>query len=283
MQASKEYVTMPKSGAKINKIDRYGWKEIGSQGEFYLIDKKELFVDHRYQRSNINKKRISDFAANWSWIRCGSLSVCIRDNEWYVVDGQHRKLAADLRSDIKKLPCLVFELGNIPQEASAFVDINNNKSSVSSCDRFKALIVAGDETAVGLNNLMQTTGHKAGNNSGVVKTIACLMTVWNLYKSNKKLLTELWPLISDVHQDCGITDSVVRSIYLTEVLARKVGLSLLNNPYYAFLIKIGGQFIAAEIKKEKTINGLGGSRIETNALIKLLNKQRGHAKLKLVE
>jgi len=36
--------------------------------------------------------------------------VALRDdNKWFVVDGQHRKLAADQRSDIRELPCLVFE------------------------------------------------------------------------------------------------------------------------------------------------------------------------------
>lgn len=97
-------------GSKIDKIKRYGWKLIDKQGEFMLIEKDELYVDPVYQRSNWNSKKVNDIASAWSWNRCGTLTVAIRDDKWWIIDGATRKLAADKRSDIKKLPCMVVRI-----------------------------------------------------------------------------------------------------------------------------------------------------------------------------
>lgn len=111
------------------------------------------------------------------------------------------------------------------------------------------------------------------------------MTIWKLYKKDKELMKEIWPLISDVNQDCPVKDNVVRSIFWTEVCARKAGTTLSDNPYRTFLIKKGGEFINEKIKREISIVGKGGPRIEANALIKALNKNkfRGVNKLRIME
>jgi hypothetical protein len=273
-------------GKAVDKIKKFNWGKIkDSKGVFEEIDKSELYVDPVYQRSKWNSKKVNDIAAQWSWKSCGTLHVAIRNDSWWVFDGATRKLAADKRSDIKKLPCMVYDLDNdIAEEAGAFVAINNSKTVVASHDRFKALLVANDLCAVGLNGLFQSTGHKPGVHGGI-KVIACLMTIWKLYKRDRQLLSEIWPLISDVNQECPIKDAVARSIFWTEVCARKAGTTLMDNPYRAFLIKRGGEFINAEIKREVTIIGRGGPRIEANALIKMLNKNKfkGVSKIKVME
>lgn len=275
-----------KVGAPIDKIKKYGWAKIKDKpGSFEWIDKSELFTDLQYQRSKRTEKKINDIASNWSWVTCGTLIVVIRDDKWWVVDGGTRKLAADKRSDIKKLPCMVYDLDDdLSQEAGAFVRINDSRTAVASHDRFKALIVYGDECAIGLNKLFESTGHKAGFHGGI-KTIACLMTVWKLYKKDKQLLSDMWPLISDVNEECPVRDSVARSIFWAEFSARKSGLTLAENPYRTYLIKAGGEYLNKEIRKEVAIVGRGGPRVEANALIKLINKQKtkGKAKIGLLE
>jgi hypothetical protein len=146
------------------------------------------------------------------------------------------------------------------------------------------LIVNGDECAVGLNELFLSTGHKAAVKGGI-NTIKCLVTIWKLYKKEKVMLTEIWPLIADVNQECMIKDVVVRSIFWTEFQVRKDGMTLTKHPFRSYLIKRGGEAINAEIRKEITIIGRGGARIEANALIKFINKARinGKNKIKLIE
>jgi hypothetical protein len=274
-----EYIKTP-TGKKMSKVDVYKWKPSGNVGEFHWIDKEDLSVDHEYQRQKLNESRINEFASHWCWIKCGVLSIAIRNNEWYVVDGQHRKLAADKRSDVKKLPCMLFELEGIPKEARAFVDINTNKSAVASFDKFRALIVGEDETAVGLNELFKTTGHYAANSSAI-KAITCLMTIWTLFKRDKASLINLWPLITDINEECQIDHRVIRSIWWAEKMLNKVNRTLLEKRISAYLIESGGESIIAEIKRETHIIGQGGFRTETNALLKYINKGKASGKVKL--
>jgi hypothetical protein len=258
---------------KVDKIKKYNWKISDRPGEFHWIDKDDLSVDFIYQRDKLNNNRISEFASNWCWAKCGALSVAIRNNEWYVIDGQHRKLAADKRSDIQKLPCLIFELDGVSEEARAFVNINSSKTAIQSFDRFKAMIVGKDETAIGLNKLFESTGHRASKGSDI-KDVCCLMLAWRLYGKYKDLFTDVWLLAAEINQECQIRDHVLRSLYYTEVAARKIKLSIVNGPVRSFLIKMGGLSLGAMIKKEVNIVGLGGARVESNALIKAINKQK---------
>ena len=101
-----------------DKVARYNWIIRNAPGEFLMIPKQELEVDHGYQRNAVNQRRIDALCRTWDWIACGCLVVALRDdNRWFVMDGQHRKLAADMRSDIKELPCLVFETAGRREEA----------------------------------------------------------------------------------------------------------------------------------------------------------------------
>jgi hypothetical protein len=121
-----------------DKLSHYKWKTKNNQGEFVMIDKNELFVDHAYQRDKINEVRINAIASDWDWVMCGALSVSERDGKLWVMDGQHRKLAADKRSDIKMLPCMVFDLDSQQKEAGAFVGLNSQKTAVSSARTARA-------------------------------------------------------------------------------------------------------------------------------------------------
>jgi hypothetical protein len=278
-------VVMPNNGVEVDKIKRFNWKMTDRCGKFYEIEKEELFIDPIYQRSKWNAKKVNAIAAAWSWVRCGTLTVAIRDNKWWVVDGATRKLAADTRSDIKKLPCMVHELADsIADEALSFVGINNSKTTVASCDRFKALIVGREDSAVGLERLFQSTGHRAAMRGGI-KSIACLMTIWNLYQRRPQLVTDLWPLIAAVNEECHIKDTVFKAIFWAETVVRKQNLSLLQAPYRSFIVLLGGERINTEIKREAMIVGRGGMRVETNAFIKLINKKRikGKEKIALME
>jgi hypothetical protein len=89
--------------------------------EFAMIPKGQLAVDHAYQR-NLSESRIKKMAATWSWAACGALKVALRPNgEWYVFDGQHRLVAAQLVKDILALPCLVYEMDTVTDEAKGFL------------------------------------------------------------------------------------------------------------------------------------------------------------------
>jgi hypothetical protein len=100
-----------------SKVDRYGWKLIDRPGVYENIDKKRLGIDESYQRPEIVSK-IREMSANWSWMACGVILVARRGKRFYVYDGQQRTAAAMRRSDIKTLPCLVFDTEALPGSRS---------------------------------------------------------------------------------------------------------------------------------------------------------------------
>lgn len=65
-------------GAKVTKVEAFGWKMIDAPGRFEMIDKVLLRVDHSYQRDTINNKRVNEIASEWSWVSCGTLTVACR-------------------------------------------------------------------------------------------------------------------------------------------------------------------------------------------------------------
>ena len=270
----------PSVSGGFDKIQRYKWDSLGQRGKFAMISKAELFVDHSYQRDKINEIRINEMAAHWDWVMCGALSVAQRDDKWYVMDGQHRKLAADKRSDIDCLPCMVFSLNSLKTEASVFVGLNSQKTSVAGIDRFKAMIVAGDKSAIDLNAVLESTGHKVSGSSSL-KSVACILCLWKLFKRNESQFKSLWPLISDMCSGTPIVDTLVKGLWGCESKAREKSLSLTEPPFRSVLIQIGGSVLAAEIRRETSIVGKGGERVETAAVTKWLNRQRLGGKFKL--
>lgn len=281
MPISQEVARNPGGRGFTDKIKKFGWTLTDKPGEFVEIDKEELYVDPTYQRSRWSQTKINRYAAAWSWVKCGTLTVAIRENQWFVIDGATRKQAADKRSDIRTLPCMVYDLDDsVKSEALGFVGINSEKTAVEVFDRFKAMLIGGDKCAIGLNALITSTGHKASPHGGI-KNVSCLMTIWKLYKRDAELLAELWPTIADVNQECQIKDMFVRGMFWAEMQARKHGMSLLRNPYKTMLITKTGEYFNAEIRREIIIIGKGGARIEANAIIKALNKAKSKTAKKL--
>jgi hypothetical protein len=153
-----DYVNHELTHVGLDKVTRYNWKMADQEGQFRKIHKRLLKVNNDvYQRDGIVSK-VNELASNWSWIACGVLVVASRDGVFWVVDGQHRKLAADKRSDIQELPCMVFDVDEIKEEAQAFLATNTNRRNVSALDKFRAKLAAGDIIA----NKVQEAIHAAG-------------------------------------------------------------------------------------------------------------------------
>lgn len=156
----------------------YGWAVKDSPGTLIWVDKDSLKVDHSYQRSTNNNKVLS-ICKDWSWVACGVLTVAKRSSGYYVMDGQHRLASAMKRTDIKALPCIVFEVDSLKQEASGFLGANTNRKAVSVFDKHVAGVVAGDPKMVKLNDAFAAAGLEpinayGGKSSGGGGTIRCI-------------------------------------------------------------------------------------------------------------
>lgn len=255
------------------KKDRYAWNEPETPGAFAWLPKEKILINHAYQRDRINETRINEIASAWSWIRCGALSIAKREGKFYAMDGQHRLLAAMKRADIETMPCIIFTAESLEVEANSFVALNSHKTAVAGVDRFKAMVVAGDQMALAVRNMLQDTGHSVGPTSSA-KTVSCILTIWKMYSRDPSTMESLWPLIADVAPGQAITDSLVRSMFGVEKLVQRKQKTIVEPPYRAKLIEFGALGIVNGCRQEKQIIGKGGERIETAALVKMLNKSR---------
>ena len=151
----------------VDKVKRYGWVTKDEPGALKNLHKDVLQIHPAYQRDVIPAK-VKEITANWSWVGAGAIVVGERGGEFWVIDGQHRVLAAKRRSDITHLPCVVFQTDGVKQEAVAFLDLNTGRKPVSSIGKFKAMLAAGDEAASTVHRVMEELGvtPKATANKG---------------------------------------------------------------------------------------------------------------------
>ena len=262
-------------------MTRYHWTVKNAPGEFLMIPKQELEVDPAYQRERVNQRRLDELCRAWDWIACGCLVVALReDNKWFVMDGQHRKLAADMRSDIHALPCLVFETTGRREEALSFLAINQGRVGVGCLDRYKAGLLAGDATAFALDKIVRSTGHRFGP-KGSARTVTCVQCLYDLVREDRERFERLWPLVVELHPEGAITDQVVRGLWTVDKWLEKVGRTVTGTPYREKLVALGGPGLGHEIRREMALIGQGGSRVHACAIAKYLNKQRLPAHLKI--
>lgn len=263
----------------LDKVTRYNLEVRNAPGEFLMIPKTELEVDSTYQRNKINQRRVDTLTRTWDWIACGCLVVALRDdNKWFVMDGQHRKLAADQRPDIRDLPCLVFETTSRREEAVSFLAINQGRVGVGSLDRYRAQLLSGDKTAYAVESMLKSTGHRAGDTPSA-RTVSCVACLYNLATEDCSRFQRLWPLLAELHPDGPMTDTVIRGLWTVDKWLGER--SVTEPPYREKLLVIGGKGLNHEIRREMAVIGQGGSRVCACAIAKYLNKQRMPAHLKI--
>lgn len=166
-----------------------------------------LQIDPSYQRSletPISEQLIRNMATSWDWRLCAPLTVSRRaDGGLYVIDGQHRLAAAQMRSDVPELPCVISSFDSIADEARLFVDANTLVRKATPLDKFHARVVAGDEDAVEINRIVEAAGLKIGRSQYKIREeeVCCVAVLSRLFKQyGMKILSaalvnmaEAWP------------------------------------------------------------------------------------------
>lgn len=260
-------------------IKRFGLTILDKPGEFKFIDKKKLFIDPSYQRT-ASKQRVKLINKNWSWLAFGVVIVARRKDGFFVVDGQHRVLAALTRDDITTIPCMVFEVDNIKQEAEGFLTSQVGRKPLSSYDRFAAQIIAGNKAAIKVKELLDSQGLFAANytsktSGNAVKCLSCLMQ-WVNYDSS--VFEKIWPVIVRVCKGNNITDRIVHGFAYLANYAEDEG--ILNTYWEKRIVSIPYQNYIQSIHKALDLYNSGGERTYAIGIAIELNK-RGKSKIKI--
>lgn len=186
--------TTPKNA---DKVTLYKWKFKDKPGVFKQIPKLQLNIPTEYQREPLASK-VSLITADFSWIAFGALVVALRDDAYWVIDGQHRLLAALRRSDIDKLPCIVFETESVEKEAQGFLDLNTKRKPVSSLARHRAMTAANDEVAVFVTKTLSDLGLEFSDMSKNVGTLKSAAWCARRAAENKDRFVKVLSLASDL-------------------------------------------------------------------------------------
>jgi hypothetical protein len=257
----------------LDKVTTYKWRPLGDTGSFKWIPKGSLFVDRSYQR-DVASSKILSIAAEWNWESCGAISVMERqDGRYVVVDGQNRTLAAWKRSDITHLPCMVFESQGIHHEATAFVEINTNRKTVSAYTKFKALLIAGDSTARQIADAAQENGFVIRPDTGSTKTITCIAACQRVWDQNPGKFREIFKVACEL---ASLDDVSLHHILLLglAVLNRKISVGLSDEKLHKRLKEIGARALVSEARKASYRAGKGGENIWAEGMLDIVNRKR---------
>lgn len=184
-------------------------------GEFAMINKHDLNVDESYQRSHSSSK-IEKMAREWSWVACSTLAVALRpDATWYVMDGQHRKLAAMLRDDIEALPCMVHDVDRISQEARNFVNLNSNRRAMTAVAKFRAMVTGGDPAARIAADLVERAGRRV-EVGGSLTTFSAIEVLIQCLRIDESSLRRIWPVVVELCKDHRIPGHVLSGFWRLE-------------------------------------------------------------------
>ncbi|AHE55686.1 DUF6551 family protein [Sphingomonas sanxanigenens] len=129
----------------------------------------ELEIDDSYQRSTdvrSSQRLIRKIAENWDWRMCQPLVVSRREGGFYVIDGQHRLAAAQMRGDIPFLPCCISTYASVADEAAMFVAMNRTRKAICKLDDFHAAAAGGDPEAVTVRRLIEEAGFTVSRTTG---------------------------------------------------------------------------------------------------------------------
>jgi hypothetical protein len=258
----------------VDKVARYGWVTKDGPGELRMLHKEVLQVHPAYQRDVLPEK-VRAITAEWSWLSLGALVVGERGGEYWVIDGQHRMLAAKRRSDIANLPCVVFKTADVKTEAQGFLDLNTGRKPVTAIAKQKAMVAAGDEVAAyvqrqleELSLEMKTSTHSPGQ----IKCIA-----WCTRRAAES--ADVFRLVLTFAAELSQKDQMPVSERLLEglwILNAKCGEGLADKRLTRRLREKGARMLLDAANRASAYYASGGGKVWAQGMLAELNKGLKH-------
>jgi hypothetical protein len=258
----------------IDKTARYGWVTKDGPGELRMLHKDLLQVHPAYQRDLLLSK-VRSITAAWSWISVGALVVGERGGEFWVIDGQHRAMAAKRRSDITHLPCVVFQTADVKTEARGFLDLNTGRKPVTAVAKQKALVAAGDETALFVNQLYEELGlemRATAAGPGHIKCVARCMQFANESRQDFRLVLQLTAELCTA-KGMPVAERLMESLWF---LHFNVEGGLLDKRLNKRIREKGARVLLDAANRAAAFYSRGGAKVWANGILEELNKGLQH-------
>lgn len=253
------------------KVEAYKWLMTGAPGELTYLAKTLLEIDHNYQR-NAKNARVLKLARRWNWLACGVLTVAKRGDRYYVVDGQHRLMAAMKRADIDRLPCLMFETTQMRDEAEAFRDANKERRPITTFEQWNANLVAQDEATLFVHAIIANAGRTPSQATNA-STVRCLTTIVNAARFNRKELVRVWPIVVHVCAGHTLHERVFTALMYLECNLIE-GQSLSHKMWSEKIAHIGYQGVLDAVQRAAAFYAAGTPKVWALGVMQELNKGR---------
>lgn len=271
---------MTSSGAYVGngtlaKEERYEWRQNTSRGEVGWVRVEDIHVDSRYQREATDSQ-VLKIAKTWNWVACAAIILARRsDGTLWAIDGQHRVLAAQRRSDTRELPCIIFNVEEVAEEARHFREINTIRKAVSSIDNFNAAIVEGEKSAIAVKQMVEQSGYVVSRSSSNF-TVQCVRAIQTEMVRDDALCREVWKLCVDICNGECVKDRVFQSLCEVERRLRKRGdqQSIFDSHNRRKLIEAGQSVLKEECHKAAEYHKKGGAAVWAKGIVKFLNQSR---------
>ena len=268
---SDENVKSP-NGTSIDKVTRYGWTVKDSPGKFQMIPKEQLIVDHSYQRT-ATRDKVRNIQAAFSWVAFCCLTVAFRTGRYYVIDGQHRALATLSRSDIRDLPCMVFESLSIEQEAQGFVTIQECRKPMASIDSFRAKLIAGDEDALYIDRVLRYNNIRVVTHTSAPRDLASVAACFGMVRESKSDFERAASIVSELCRDCTIHHILFQGMYY---LSRHLDTPLTDVRLRKRIRSVGAAGLITAANKAVAYHDAGGLAIWSKGMLDAINSGLRH-------
>lgn len=254
----------------VDKIARYGWVMKDEPGELKMLHKDVLQMHPAYQRDVLQEK-VKAITAAWSWLSLGALVVGERGGEFWVIDGQHRALAAKRRSDITHLPCVVFKTADVKTEARGFLDLNTLRKPVTAVAKQKALVAAGDEVAAYVQQQCEALGIEIKPSTHTAGQLKCVAWCTRRAAENK----EVFQLVLAMGAELSAQDQMPVAERLLEglwLLNAKCGEGLADKRLTKRLREKGARVLVDAANRAAAYYVSGGGKVWAQGMLGELNK-----------
>jgi hypothetical protein len=256
------------NGSIQDKVKIYGWTVKDQPGRFGMLNKGLLQVSPAYQRNLVESKAVS-MASAWSWFACGTIIVGKRNGVFWVIDGQHRVAAAKRRSDIKTLPCLVFESDSIAQEAQGFLDANTGRRPVFSTDKYRAALAADDATAVKFNGICSRLNIRVSATANKARDLKCIAWALSRTKEDATMLETVLDAAIDVSGNLPLHEKVLGSLWH---IHKNADVGLTDTRLRARLKKLGAAGIMKAADRAMEYHERRSHKVCAEGVMKEVNK-----------
>lgn len=251
------------------------------KGVFRQVPKDNLIVPEKYyQRPAVSDRKVKEIADNWDWVLCGAIRVAEYDNKLYVMEGGHRvRGAKELNGNIKTLPCMVYKIDSLTDQARAFLGCAKKRTAIKSYENHKAGLVAKDPMAIKVEQIVTDCGYFVGKNGDF--SFAAVRALESCVKVDPEIAQTAFWVCSEIAGGERIYKEVLFGIFEVEYRSTTQlrGRVIEKSRNLSVLKKAG---MAGIIQKINTIRVLAGASTGCNSraiaaggVLEILNKNLG--------